>query len=107
LFAFILFYFLSGNEEEGKKLLAYGTKSMEIFFVFISLAAKKKFKESATLIETAIEEGLNGSRKKIHKQTKLLKSYVLPLLALVHKRIADTASCDTEKTKHLKTAFWC
>ena len=104
-----LYYFLVEDEEKGKAILPYGYVKSHTFFLFLSSIANEQFEGAIKLMEAALgknAQGITNDEEFIALQHA--ETHIMPLLGLLHKKLAENQGCDNEKrTRHLSLALSC
>ena len=104
---FALYYYLTGQTEKGKAILDHGNIQCHTFFLFLLFIAEKKFEWAIQLMERALKQDKDSIKdKKNFMALQKIKPRVMPLLGLLHKKLAGNQDCeDKERVKHLEQAL--
>ena len=106
---FALYYYLTGQPEKGKAILDHGNIQCHTFFLFLSFVAEEKFEWAIQLMESALEKDKNSiTDKKNFMALQKIRPRIMPLLGLLHKKLAENQDCeDKKRVRHLEQALSC
>ena len=106
---FALYYYLTGQPEKGKAILDHGNIQCHTFFLFLLFVAEEKFEWAIQLMESALEKDKNRIKdKKNFMALQKIRPRIMPLLGLLHKKLAENQDCeDKKRVQHLEQALSC
>ena len=106
---FALYYYLTGQPEKGKAILDHGNIQCHTFFLFLLFVAEEKFEWAIQLMEFALEKDKNSIKdKKNFMALQKIRPRIMPLLGLLHKKLAENQDCeDKKRVRHLEQALSC